>query len=326
MSPRIIEGVAAVGASPGTTLVAIGNFDGVHRGHQAVITLGVERARALGLVPLVLTFDPHPAVVFRRGEPLVLTPLSRKVELACRLAPELAVVVEPFTLELAALSAAEFAERVLARALGARLVVVGSDFRFGRGRTGDLGELVALGQNLGFEASAAATAGDEQGPFSSTRARQAILAGNMAAAEEVLGRPHALTGRVIHGDGRGRRLAVPTANLGEIREVLPADGVYACLVDRLGADGRAVGLAPGVMNLGVRPTVRAGRSVEVHLFDLDQDLYGADLRVHVTARLRGEQRFSDLDALVVQIGRDIADARVLLADRRPDPNAAGAWY
>lgn len=313
-----------MGARRGASLVAIGNFDGVHRGHRAVIGLAVERARALGLAPLVLTFHPHPQVVFGRGDPLVLTPLERKVELLQRLDPALRVVVEPFTLDLAALSAERFVDEVLVSALGAGFVVVGPDFRFGRGRAGDFGLLVALGAERGFVAMAPPLAGDRAGPFSSTRARQAIAAGDVVAAAEVLGRPHAISGRVARGDGRGRSLGAPTANLIDIPEVVPADGVYACLVDRVTGDG-AARLGAGVMNLGVRPTVNAGRSVEVHLFDLDQDLVGAALRVHLVARLREERRFPSPADLSAQIARDVASARAVLAGCVADPGADGAW-
>jgi len=322
---RRIDGVAQVGARRGTSLVAIGNFDGVHRGHRAVIALAVERARALGLAPLVLTFHPHPHVVFGRGDPLVLTPLERKVELLRRLDPALRVVVEPFTTELAALSAERFVDEVLVSALGAGAVVVGPDFRFGRGRTGDFARLAALGAARGFVAIAPPTAGDAAGPFSSTRARQAIVAGDVVAAADVLGRPHGLTGRVARGDGRGRSLGTPTANLTDLPEVLPADGVYAGLVDQVTEDGAAVRLALGVMNLGVRPTMGAGRSVEVHLLDLDRDLVGARLRVHLVARLREERRFPSREDLAAQIARDVAAARALLGGYAPDPDAGGAW-
>lgn len=313
-------------AAAGATLVAIGNFDGVHRGHRAVLGLGLERARERALEPVVLTFEPHPHVVFGRGASMPLTPVARKVELLGRFDPALRVVVEPFDLALAALSAEDFAARVLAATLRARYVVVGPDFRFGQGRTGDLARLSALGAELGFEAVAAPVAGDERGPFSSTRARRAILAGDVTEAERVLGRPPALTGRVVRGEGRGRQLGVPTANLAGVTEIQPRDGVYACLVDRVGEDGRARRLGAGVMNIGERPTVGAGRSLEAHLFDHTADLYDAILRLHLVARLRDEVRFPDLSALRAQLARDIELARRQVAARQPAPDAGGAWY
>jgi riboflavin kinase/FMN adenylyltransferase len=326
VDPRTYDGVEQVGAARSSTLVAIGNFDGVHRGHRAVLELALAQARARSLAPLILTFHPHPHVVFGRGDPLVLTPLPRKVELLQRLDPSLRIVVEPFTRDLATLEAEAFVERVLVAALGAAFVVVGPDFRFGRGRAGDLACLRTLGARHGFVADAPDLLGDVAGGYSSTRIRRAIAAGDVAEAEQVLGRPHALTGRVVHGDGRGRELGAPTANLAEVVEVLPVDGVYACLVDRGLEGGRMARLGTGVINVGVRPTRGAGRSVEVHVHDLDRSLYGERLRVHLVARLREERRFAALAELTRQIALDIAEARIRTAGRTPDPAAAGAWH
>jgi riboflavin kinase/FMN adenylyltransferase len=253
----------------------------------------------------------------------VLTRLTRKLELMGRACPGLTVVVEPFTRELAALEAPVFAERLLAQALGARLVLVGENFRFGRGRSGDLARLAEFGATLGFEARAEALRGDAEGAFSSSRVRAALASGKLDEVERQLGRPHAISGRVVTGEGRGRTIGVPTANLSDVREALPPYGVYACLVDRLDENGaRALGLA--AVNIGERPTVSAGFSIEAHLLDFSGDLYGAELRLHFIAGLREEQRFSGIEALKAQIGHDLSAARTVLASRRP---AAGdAWY
>lgn len=269
------------------------------------------------LTPLVLTFDPHPASVIGRGAPALLTPLARKIELVQRCEPAVRVAVERFDLAFAGQSPEQFAAEVLANKLSARLVIVGHNFRFGRGRAGDFDALAALGQRLGFETRSFALVSNSSGPLSSTRAREAIAAGELDEAGAILGRPHALTGTVILGDQRGRTLGFPTANLAGTPEALPPFGVYAVAVDRLGEDdpvsgaARAVALAPGVANIGVRPTVKQGAppTIEVHLFDYDGDLYGARLRVHLLGRLRGEQRFSSLDALRAQIAADAAAAR-----------------
>lgn len=305
--------------------MAIGNFDGVHRGHQAVIAQALALAQAESLAPLVLTFNPHPAVVLGRGTLPALTTLDRKLDLLCRESAALKVVVEPFTRELADSEPADFAQRLLVDALGAKLVLVGENFRFGRGRSGDFARLEQLGEALGFRARAAALECDARGPISSTRVRAALEAGELAEVEALLGRPHALTGVVTAGQGKGRSIGVPTANLSGFKEALPPHGVYAVVVDELREDG-FVALAAGVANFGVRPTLGAGPSFEVHLFDLARDLYGRTLRVHLLGRLREERKFAGLDELREQIARDAAAARELAAARKADPRALPAWY
>jgi riboflavin kinase/FMN adenylyltransferase len=307
------------------SLVAIGNFDGVHRGHQAVLAQAVRMAREAGLVPRVLTFDPHPALVLGRGALPALTSLPRKLELLCRQSSELQVVVEPFTLELAKTAPADFTRQLLVEALSAKVVLVGENFRFGRGRAGDFARLLELGQAQGFHAHAAALECDGEGPISSTRVRAALQAGALEAVEALLGRPHALTGLVVPGQGRGRTIGVPTANLSEISEALPPHGVYAVLVDQH-QDGAFRALSGGVANFGVRPTLGAGPSFEAHLFDTSLDLYGQELRVHLLTRLREERKFSGLDELRGQIARDLEAARIITAARLPDPSALPAWY
>jgi riboflavin kinase/FMN adenylyltransferase len=306
------------------SLVAIGNFDGVHLGHRAVIEAALGEARERQLSPLVLTFDPHPAEVLGRGARAPLTVLERKLELIERLGPELRVVVEPFTRELSQLTPAEFAREFVVELLSAKVVIVGDNFRFGHGRAGDLGTLVSLGRELGFEARASSLSGDSDGPYSSTRARAALGEGNLAAVEHVLGRPHSLSGQVVQGAQRGRTIGVPTANLSGVREALPPHGVYAVLVDRV-TDGVATKLGLGVANIGLRPTVSGGFSVEVHLFDFAGDLYGQTLRVHLAQRLREERKFAGLDELKAQIAEDSAAARAALGGAQTDPSARGAW-
>jgi len=317
---------ASKAIEPGqNSLVVIGNFDGVHLGHRAVIESALSEARGRGLRPLVLTFDPHPAEVLGGSARPPLTALDRKLDLIERLGPELKVVVEPFTLELSQFSPAEFARGFLVELLSAKVVIVGDNFRFGHRRSGDLATLVALGRELGFEAHASSLIGDAQGPYSSTRARAALASGDLTSVERVLGRPHSLGGTVVHGAQRGRTIGVPTANLGGVAEALPPYGVYAVLVDRV-REGASVAIGSGVANIGLRPTVEAGFSVEVHLFDFAEDLYGQSLRVHLVSRLRDEQKFSGLPELKAQIARDIEQARTALASARPEPLAGGAWF
>jgi riboflavin kinase/FMN adenylyltransferase len=299
------------------TVLVIGNFDGVHRGHQAVLAnarrIAADRALPLG----VLTFHPHPAGVLGRGEPPMLTTLERKAELMER-AGVARVVGRTFDLVFAAWSPERFVEELLVDTLRAKVVVVGADFRFGAKRAGDFAMLERLGLAQGFSAVCAAIVSDERGPYKSSRARNAVAAGDLAEAAHVLGRFHSFEGIVVRGDARGRTIGFPTTNLEGIREVLPPNGVYAVVVDER-REGSAVALAKGVMNVGVRPTVGGvdQRRVEVHLFDLDRDLYGSTLRVHVVARLRDEKKFSGLDALKVQIARDADEARAQLGPITP---------
>jgi riboflavin kinase/FMN adenylyltransferase len=301
-----------LGARPCSLVV--GNFDGVHRGHQAVLREAVAHARTTGLTACVLTFDPNPAVVVGGRAPALLTTLERRVELCCDLGVE-RVYVRRFDAAFAAWSPERFARDLVAGALVARVVVVGENFRFGAKRAGDLAMLRAQGELLGFEARVHAVAADALGAFSSTRARDAVKAGAVGEAANVLGRPHAVSGIVAHGDGRGRTIGVPTANLSAVPELLPGNGVYAVRVDALDpATGVATALGDGVTNVGTRPTVDGTtRRVETYLFDFAGDLYGRTLRVHLVARIRDEKKFGGLDELKAQIARDIADAKATLA-------------
>jgi riboflavin kinase / FMN adenylyltransferase len=287
--------------------VLIGNLDGVHRGHQAVLAQAHKLLESRGLTTVVLTFDPHPNQVLRGWTPPRLATLERRIELLRRHGAN-EVIVEPFTAELAALGPDAFAKDLLSARLGAKAVVVGENFRFGARRAGDLEALRSFGGMYGFDVEAAEVAGDEHGPFSSTRVRDAIASGDLDETTRLLGRRHSISGIVESGDRRGRTIGFPTANVGGVVEVLPPHGVYAVF-----ADDR-----PGVMNLGVRPTVDGKNlRVEVHLFDWDGDLYGSPMRVHLVARLRGEQKFDGLDALKAQIALDAEAARTRLAGLAP---------
>jgi riboflavin kinase / FMN adenylyltransferase len=306
-----VEDASASGpmaVAPG--VLVIGNFDGVHLGHQAVVREAVARARSLGISAGVLTFQPHPAAVVGAGAPPLLTTLARRAELLGALGVE-RMYVRRFDTAFAAWQPDRFARELVAEALRARLVVVGENFRFGAKRAGDLTLLRALGADLGFEVLVHAAASDARGPYSSTRAREAVVAGDLDEVKRVLGRPHALSGRVVHGDERGRTIGVPTANLGAVPELLPPNGVYAVTADRFSEAAKAfVPLARGVTNIGVRPTVGGSRlSVETFLLDFEGDLYDAELRVHLVTRLRDEKKFGSLDELKAQIARDVAAAR-----------------
>ena len=261
--------------------------------------------------------------------PPLLTTLDRKLELVRRVDASITPCVQRFDTAFASQSPLEFVLGTLVGRLRAEVVVVGHNFRFGKDRAGDFAELTRLGAEHGFETRSHELVGDEQGPWSSSRVREAIARGDLDDAARMLGRPHQLSGVVVEGDRRGRTIGFPTCNLAGVEEALPPFGVYAVLVDREGLphQGPATALAAGVANVGVRPTVKSGErpSVEVHLFDVTADLYGARLRVHLMARLRAEQRFAGLDALKAQIARDATDARQRLSGASPDPAAGGAW-
>jgi riboflavin kinase / FMN adenylyltransferase len=291
------------------TLVVIGNFDGVHRGHQTMLRHALNRAKQEQLLPLVLTFSPHPARVLGYREPPQLTTLARKAELLHALDPELHVVAETFDLEFSAQTPEIFAKNLLHDVFGARVVVVGKNFRFGHQRAGDLLTLQQLGEQLQFQAYAHDLVGDDQGPWSSTRVRKALAAGDLQDANMVLGRPHELQGTVIHGQKRGRQLGFPTANLGGVREAFPAHGVYAVRAFRVDDSPHPQWLANGVANMGQRPTVEAGFAVEAHLFDFSGDLYDQQLRLQLITRLREERKFASLEDLQTQIATDSQQAR-----------------
>jgi len=306
------SGTAAVGVR---SAVAVGNFDGVHRGHKALVAAAVARARETGGAAVVLTFDPHPARVLRPdAAPSALSTLAQKEELVTALGIDRLVALA-FDERLAALSPAAFVREVLGSMLGARHVVVGESFRFGHAREGDARTLEALGGREGFDVQVVPPVLHAGRPISSSRVREALAAGDVGEAAQLLGRPYALDGRVVRGDGRGRTLGVPTANLRADDQLLPARGVYA---------GRA--LVPSgewrtaVVNVGERPTFGGtGLVVEAHLVDFTGDLYDARVRLSFHARLRGEERFQSAQALVERIQADVRAARELL----PPPAARG---
>lgn len=295
-------------------LIAIGNFDGVHRGHQHLLSAVVKQAHARGLSPMVLTFDPHPSVVLGRSELPLLTRIETKVALLRGQSSALDVVVHPFTRELAALSPEGFVRDVLVGRYEAGHVVVGSNFRFGAGRAGHLESLQVLGRQYGFSAEALPLLEGNGLPISSSRIRQLLATGQVDVAAQLLGRPHVTQGEVVHGDAIGRTIGFPTANLGGIAELVPGFGVYACRVNIVG-QGQPQGLM-AASSIGVRPTLdQSGPPpvrVEVHLLDQSLDLYGRTLAVSWVARLRGEERFPSLEALKAQIASDVDHARQIL--------------
>ncbi len=307
--------VTILPSAPTGRLTVIGNFDGVHLGHQAMLTDAMRFADERGLSLLILTFHPHPAKVLRNIDVPALTALSRKCELIVKTAPSAFVHVETFDLAWAEQTPEMFARDILAQRLNSRVVIVGSNFCFGKNRAGNFGTLSELGLRYGFETRSHPMVGDPAGPWSSSRAREAILSGQAEEAARILGRPHMLSGEVILGHQRGRTIGFPTCNLGRVPEALPAFGVYSVLVDRGHPNNghpRFQALAQGVANIGLRPTLGESEpkpTVEVHLFDTQGDFYGAELRVHIIHRLREEKKFPSFSELKAQIQRDAEQAR-----------------
>jgi len=289
--------------------VAIGNFDGVHRGHRAVIE-AARRLSAGGRPLAVLTFEPHPKeVVSPATAPRRLTPMRRKIELLRELGCARLFLLR-FDGALMAMSADAFVDEILVHRLGLSALTSGESFRFGHKRQGDAVLLGAAGARYGFDYAAIPPLLDDGAPCSSTRIRAALQEGDIRTANRLLGYPFTYTGVVQSGDKRGRAIGFPTANLlpATGRHALPANGVYAVRVGRRTAAGP--GWHPGVANLGCRPTFGGGRVLlEVHLFDVQLDLYGQRLEVAFLERLRGETTFSGAAALEAQIARDCRDAR-----------------
>lgn len=296
------------------SVIAPGNHDGVHLGHQALLRSARAYASRHGLSTRALTFDPHPAALLEPARaPTVLTLQPRRAELLRGVGAD-SVIVQRFTHDFAALSPEAFILSLLAQ--GARALVVGPDFRFGCKRTGDVSLLQSLGHKHGFATLIEAPVLLQGERVSSSAIRKALGDGDVAQAARMLGRLHEITGLVVRGDQRGRTLGFPTANLDPEPVLRPCDGVYAVVARVLG-QARAP-LALGVANLGTRPTVGAGRSLEVHLFDFDADLYGKTLRVGFVQRVRDEARFSGLPELRAQIERDCGSATELLAKREKE--------
>jgi riboflavin kinase/FMN adenylyltransferase len=298
-------------------VVAIGNFDGVHRGHAHIFQQARALAGGLDGEAVVLTFDPHPAKVLAPAfAPPLITPLSRKLELIAAAGMD-AVVVEPFDRSFAGHSADDFARGLLAEALGARHVVVGYDFTFGAKRSGNVDALRALGSQLGFDLTVVAPVSVDGIVCSSTKVREFVLEGRVDGAALVLGRDAEVEGVVVRGAGRGRTIGVPTANVKPDTELLPKNGVYAGWGEQLPGNGAAGRRWPAAINVGTNPTFVSGHaiSVEAHLLDCNEDLYDQRLRIGFVQRLRDEERFASREALVAQIGNDIEQARAVMAGR-----------
>lgn len=309
-----------VPADLGRTVATLGNFDGVHRGHRAVLRTVTDLARERGLSAVAVTFDPHPvAVLHPERAPEEIAGLGHRLDLLAEAGLDGVVVIE-FTREYAQLTPEDFVVETFVEGLRADVVVVGQDTRFGLGNSGDVSTMRELGQRHGFEVVVQETAGEqEEGlrALSSTRLRRAIAEGDMGLAAQILARPHRVSGEVVHGHHRGRELGYPTANLEPRSEgMVPADGVYAGWLERPSLpEGAADRRLPAAISVGTNPTFDdvARRTVEAYVLDrTDLDLYGEVVAVDFVERLRGNVRFDSLDALTAQMAQDVERARALL--------------
>ncbi len=301
--------------TPGITeqpaVLTMGKYDGLHLGHQRLIRTTVERARELGMLSVVLTWEPHPNAVIRPDQPLhLITLLDEKITQITELGPDL-LIIAPFTAATKATSAEDYLAAIHAT-VPLRELWVGENFAMGRGRAGDMPSLMAIGRDLGFAVGAVSEVRNATTSVSASIVRERLWAGDVPGAQALLGRAFALRGIVVEGDKRGRTIGFPTANLQiDPLQIIPADGVYAC---RAFLENTMIGL-PAVTNIGVRPTFDGlRRTVEAHLLDWSGDLYGQTVRLTFEQRLRGEQKFSGIDALVAQIQRDAASARDCLVN------------
>jgi riboflavin kinase / FMN adenylyltransferase len=311
------RGLEATPGDLGRTVITVGMYDGVHRGHQELIGTAVARARAMRRPCLLLTFDPHPAEVIRPGaHPAILTSMDRKAELVAELGVD-AMCVLPFTPEFMRLSPETFTHTVLVEQLHAAQVVVGENFTYGHKAAGNVESLTVEGRRFGFAVEGVPLAGvdDDAVTISSTYIRACVAAGDMVSAARALGRPHRVDGIVVRGDRRGRDMGFPTANVETPPfTAIPADGVYAGhLVTRDPRSGASRERLPAAISVGSNPTFQGSRrTVEAYVLDFDGDLYGEHVGVEFVQRLRPMAAFPDVDALLAAMTKDVEDTRQIL--------------
>ncbi|WP_278312865.1 bifunctional riboflavin kinase/FAD synthetase [Lolliginicoccus levis] len=320
------RGLSSIPADWGRCVLTIGVFDGVHRGHARLISKAVEEARRLGVPSVLMTFDPHPSEVVRPGShPAQLSTLTRRAELVEELGIDIFCVM-PFTLELSRLSPDAFVHEILVERLHVAEVVVGDNFTFGRKAAGNVDTLRELGQRFGFGVHGVGLLAEHEVTFSSTYIRSCVDAGDMPAATEALGRPHRIEGVVVRGDGRGKDLGYPTANITPpVHTAVPADGVYAGWFTVLGP-GTVPGttIEPGqqcqtAISVGTNPTFSGTtRTVEAFVLGIDADLYGQHVALDFTHRLREQRRYDSAEALIEAIDADVARTRELLGETPPE--------
>ena len=305
---QVLRSISELAELRGPLFLAIGVFDGVHLGHQAVISTSATHAKEAGGTPVVVTFDPHPAKVLRPNDaPHLITATQHKIALIRDLGVAHLLVLH-FDRMFAATAPEEFVEQLVANSRPLREICVGHEWSFGKGRAGNLALLKQLGLQRNFNVVGVEAVTLNGEVVSSTTIRKAVAEGNLVKATQMLGREYTILGTVVAGEKLGRKLGFPTANLSAHSEQFPPNGVYVIEARRSGT------LHRGVANLGYRPTVsgeKAERLLELHLFDLDRDIYGEEVEVRFLRYLRPEQKFENLETLKAQIARDITEARGL---------------
>lgn len=307
---RILRSIPELSELPGPLFLAIGVFDGVHLGHQAVISTSAEHAGAVNGTPVVVTFDPHPEKILRPDKaPHLLTATAHKIALIRALGVRHLLII-PFDKDFAATEPEVFVRQLVEHAKPLREICVGHEWSFGRKRRGNLGLLTKLGEEFDFNVVGIPPVSIDGEIVSSTTIRSAVEAGDFRKAATMLGREYTILGTVVHGDDLGKKIGFPTANLSAHSEQFPPNGVYF-------AEAKLSGVVhPGVVNLGHRPTMSSGKSdrtLEVYLLNFDSDIYGKDLELRFVRYLRPEKKFENVEALVRQIERDVQQARELAA-------------
>ena len=304
----LITDLNNLSAKISNSIITLGNFDGLHLGHQELIRMIIGRAKETGAVSIVVTFRPHPLKILA---PEKCPPLISIYEEKIRLFEELGIdvlVKIPFTLDFAAMPPEDFVKNILCGKLGAKEILVGANYRFGKGRQGNVQTLREFGKKYGFSVNEVEQVSLMGEVISSTKIRDLLKNGEVEHASRLLGRNYAISGIVVKGDGRGRALGFPTANIAPKHAIIPADGVYAV---RLFVRDRSY---EGIANIGSRPTFnKQGLTIEVNVFNFDEDIYGEDISLYFIKRIREEKKFESVDALIQQINADIQEAKTALA-------------
>lgn len=294
-----------------SSIITLGNFDGLHLGHQELIKMIIHRAEETASLSMVVTFRPHPLKILAPEKcPPLISIYEEKIQLFEKLGIDVLVKI-PFTLDFSAMEPRDFVKNVLCDLLGAKEIFVGYNYRFGKGRKGNIRMLRDLGEELGFVVREIEQVSLDEEVISSTRIRQLLKNGEVEHAAKLLGRPYALCGIVVKGDGRGRGLGFPTANIASRHAIIPSNGVYA--VKLFVRDQHY----NGIVNIGMRPTFETkSLAIEVHIFDFDEDIYGEEITVYFIRKIREEKKFQNAEALIKQISKDITEALRLLSEQK----------
>jgi len=317
---RLVTDLGSISGRFAASVITLGNFDGIHLGHQELIRMVIGRAKELGAMSLVVTFRPHPLKILAPEKcPPLISIYEEKIRLMEKLGIDVLVKI-PFTREFASMPPEDFVKDILCGKLGAKEIFVGYNYRFGKGRAGNIALLKQLGEKYGFTVNEVGEISINGEVVSSSKIRDLLKDGEVEHAAALLGRPYAITGIVVKGDGRGKLLGFPTANIVPRHSIIPAHGVYAV---RLFVRDR---LYDGIANIGLRPTFdKKDPTIEVHVFDFNEDIYGEEISLYFIGKLREEKKFRDAEELTRQIRSDVANAkRVLAGDPAETPSLNGA--